>query len=55
MCTSIIDDLYDRYSSQIEVQLAYDDNRDRDIYMNGVVEEDRGQFCDLNKKLENIL
>lgn len=55
ICTSIIDDLYDWYSSQIEVHLAYDDNRDRDIYMNGVVEEDRGQFCDLNKKLENIL
>lgn len=55
ICTNIIDDLYDRYSTQIEVQLAYDDNRDRDIYMNGVVEEDRGQFCDLNKKLEDIL
>jgi len=38
----------------VQANLEYDNNRDREIYANGIVEQDRGQFCDINLKLENI-
>ena len=54
VCADIVSDLYERYSFQVETNLDYDTNRDREIYVNGVVEQDRGQFCDINQKLESI-
>ena len=54
ICNLIVKDLYDLYHSQISTSLEYDENRDREIYYNNVLEEDRGQFCDINSELENI-
>lgn len=53
-CVGTIQRLYSWYDSQIAASLEYDFNRDREIYSNGVVERSRGQFCDINKKLEDI-
>ena len=53
-CSDIVTDLYEWYSFQVQANLEYDNNRDREIYANGIVEQDRGQFCDINLKLENI-
>lgn len=53
-CVSMVSNLYSRYGNQAEIHLTYDEDRDREIYWNGIVEEDRWHFCDINALLEDI-
>ncbi len=53
-CVAEISNLYSWYWSQSESHLTYDEDRDREIYRNWIVEEDRWQFCDVNALLEKI-
>ena len=53
-CQRIVSDLFDLYEVQISWNLEYDDQRDRDVYYNTNLEEDRLQICDVNLELETI-
>jgi len=53
-CQTIVSDLFDVYAVQVEASLEYDQNRDREVYYNNVLEEDRMQFCDINSEFEKI-